>query len=375
MMRWFVDYIIKKFKLRVRLLLLFVVPVLISYIASVSLSFVHLNNLTEARLEQLRASAEAALKQSSVRSLIRGDIRDIKETAKSLVESTEINSVKVLDGDNKLFIESGTANPSFPHYITNIYYQPYISDSDDLATDKPRIIGTLHYQVDIDSLSSASLQVIYGEGWIIAISCIILIPLVIALYKSNTIPLSRIRLEINQLKNGHPIAKPGDESLDEFGQISSALYQASITITNQTNKIKEKNDQLQQKAIELEHQVKIATEAREAADRANTLKDRFVSNISHELKTPLSGILSGIDLSQSAFATLTMTIFELTSDLELSADQYKKISDIKKELKNIEATHNITYRSSILMRGIVDDLLSLVQDVYYDINCTDSYLI
>jgi|GEM_PF-2229017 len=77
--------------------------------------------------------------------------------------------------------------------------------------------------------------------------------------------------------------------------------------------------------------------AREAAERHNALRDQFVANISHELRSPLSGILgmthllerSGLSAQQSEYATL----------LDDSATTLLAIVDDLLDISRIEAGH------------------------------------
>ncbi|MBC2606256.1 response regulator [Pelagicoccus albus] len=57
--------------------------------------------------------------------------------------------------------------------------------------------------------------------------------------------------------------------------------------------------ELEVQALELEKQAEVLTEQRDLADQASKAKDRFLSVISHELRTPMNPILGFLDLLES----------------------------------------------------------------------------
>ncbi|QEP44628.1 response regulator [Ectothiorhodospiraceae bacterium BW-2] len=91
-------------------------------------------------------------------------------------------------------------------------------------------------------------------------------------------------------------------------------------IANQLE-MKRMRDLLNDRALQLEHEVQKRTEE---LQRALQVKQQFLSNISHELNTPINGILGMINL--------TMTCFELPADAQTYLELAFKSGDALNEI-------------------------------------------
>ncbi|MET1256981.1 ATP-binding protein [Aliikangiella maris] len=367
--------------LKGRSLLIFLLP---AFIFSVIYSVVTYSNykaITEARLIELKTTVESALSNASSQALRRGVKADLETLAKILIDETELKSVAVLDHENKAFISINESknNTNENRYVKQIFHNYTVvnknSDIDfgeELSEGEAKYLGSILYVIDEDSIHGESLlNVLTNSSLLLMITFIVCWPLFVALYKSYSKPLTEVVRNIMDFEKGELSWKDGiTEGDKEIVKINSALADAAEKIIEQTNQIKLDKQSLEQKAKELENQVMIATSAREAADKANEQKDIFVKNISHEMRTPLTGVVSGVDLLEQSLSGLLMQLMEIkrNSPINIKNDLDKVVSNFKDSVSCLD----ITKQSSSILTEMVNDVLESVQDMYQDISLRET---
>ncbi|MBU2710126.1 response regulator [Zooshikella harenae] len=159
-----------------------------------------------------------------------------------------------------------------------------------------------------DKVFDKEFQDIVKNKWLVVIVVSLLSVLIaIFLILSTVIPLKKITNAFRLLSIGElDIEIPGKHRKDELGELAftagilieksqqtaTLLENSKRLVTEQeaTNKaLKQEIEQRQQVEYDL-------VKAREAAELANYQKSLFVTNVTHELKTPLSGILGMLSL-------------------------------------------------------------------------------
>jgi len=369
-----INGLIKHISIKGRLLLMFLVPGVIYYVFSTALSFSHIQSLSNARVIELQAVVESAVGKTAAQFLRRGLKQDLGEVLKSLVSDTAIAGAVVFDIEDTVFAQAGAlnSNAGISVYTHEIYHQSVIPEFDDIdfnegvSKGRPELIGTLVFYVDKKSTLGQSWQPALEDSILLFITILICSPFFYALYQSFNKPLSSILRDILEFEQGNVewITRK-DTGDDEFARIEKTLKRVATTVIEQTRQISNANKTLKHRAYELERQVSIATEAREDADRANAQKDTFVANVSHEMRQPLVGIVSGVDLVEQFVLCAQNRLMELNRSV--SPEQYVMLTSVRADLKDAINGLGISKKYSKELTVMVDDLLASIQDMYQEI--------
>jgi signal transduction histidine kinase len=107
-------------------------------------------------------------------------------------------------------------------------------------------------------------------------------------------PLAQLQAGITSVRDGHlepiTVSKTGDE-IEFLGESFNRMIEA---LSASEKKIREQQEQLEQKVKERTDQLAEATRAAQAASQA---KSDFLANISHELRTPMNGVIGMLDIA------------------------------------------------------------------------------
>jgi signal transduction histidine kinase/CheY-like chemotaxis protein len=360
---------------------MFLVPGVIYYLFSTALSFSHIQSLSSAKVTELQAVIESAIGKTSGQFLSRGLTDDLENVLTSLVDNTAVSGAIVFDVDSSIFAQAGDLNltgdiKAFEHPI---YHQTIVPDfegidfNDGVSKSNPVQIGVLQFYVDIESTMDQSWKAAIGDSLMLLITILICSPFFFALYQSFHIPLSSILdniLKFEQGKYDWIEAHSGD---DEFSRVKQALVRVANTVNEQTKQISEANSALELRAFELERQIGFATEAREEADKATTQKDIFVANVTHEMRHPLVGVVSGVDLMEQFILCAQNRLMELNR--EATPEQHILLKSIRADLKDAINGLSISKKCSKELTLMVDELLASIQDMYHEITLHPSTFI
>ena len=100
------------------------------------------------------------------------------------------------------------------------------------------------------------------------------------------------------------------------------------------------------------------TEAKQRADEANRAKDRFLANVSHEMRTPLNGVIAMADLLRET--TLDMRQADMVDTLATSAQlALKQVEDVLNAAK-IEAGRVQAIAKPFDLAKLVEDTVKVV---------------
>ncbi|MFT7224363.1 MAG: signal transduction histidine kinase/ActR/RegA family two-component response regulator, partial [Cellvibrionaceae bacterium] len=172
-------------------------------------------------------------------------------------------------------------------------------------------------------------------------------------------PLRHIMSDLAKFKEeNYEFLSNHDLYIDEYAKLSEALSTAGASITKAKNEIIEKNKSLREKVV-------LLTEARNTADEANSRKDVFVKNMTHELKTPLSGAISGNDLLENY-------LYELLSMLDSEEVIESKLYKMRESIFNCIRFVDISNRGISQVNSLVDNILLSIQDISENIYIQNS---
>jgi signal transduction histidine kinase len=146
------------------------------------------------------------------------------------------------------------------------------------------------------------------------------------------------------LSYGQLERRVGISGAKEIAVLSTAFNQMAQQLKSQFDFLENINEELENRVEERTVELKAA---KEAAEIANQTKDRFLANISHELCTPLKGILGYAQISQRSISEVNLD--------EINNSDWKKIKyDQLHNLKIIE-------QSSNHVSSLIGDILDFTQ--------------
>lgn len=333
----------------------------------------HLNGLKEEKLNSIKLVVEKLITQSADHALRRGDSSQLKTAIKSLIENTEVDGVVVFDENDTVFLSVGKSNLdsgqeviSFTASIVRETLSPNVESDDLFESDKTTVSseriksGKVTVYINQGKISDIVWKTIVQRSYLLIIAAILALPAVFVLVRSISVPLKRINEDVDRFTDGDYSAFEGKDFAgagfkDEIANLSSALSQAANSIVSKTAQIEKQNEELSYRSVELENQFKVAVEARRQADEALASKDKFLANLYHELKTPLTGSISGFELLEEQLYQ------SLSSFLELpSLNTHDRVIIREKLLKMIQCA-DITKYSNNQIDRLVSDLLSVLE--------------
>lgn len=147
-------------------------------------------------------------------------------------------------------------------------------------------------------------------------------------------------------------------------RITDSFNELSDHKINLENKVKERTAELELKNEELLESQEIANIARKNAEEANREKSMLLANISHELKTPLNGIMGLIYLSRLKVDDEEV-VKNLSNIQEYSETLLRMINDLLDTSKR-DSIHLKIENSTFNLRDLLDSL-----NQFYTIQCAD----
>ena len=162
------------------------------------------------------------------------------------------------------------------------------------------------------------------RNYVIIVSFIGIAVIALLLYvitRNLTWPILRLADFAKQVGEGNfNVEVPEAKSGDEIG-ILSAAFKTMLARTNHLiSKLTKNSEELAKKNEHLGELNEMLTEAREQAEASNRAKSEFLSNMSHEMRTPLNAIVGMSAIGRKA------------KDAEKKEDAFKKIEEASSHL-------------------------------------------
>ena len=179
------------------------------------------------------------------------------------------------------------------------------------------------------SLTTAQWQTLLG-GWVVVV---VVAGMAVLLRRKIAAPIRRLTTATARIVEGDFDTKAKVESGDEIGTLAIAFNQM-------TDSLKQSRQELENYNRNLERQVEERTvalaQAKDAAEAANRAKSDFLAKMSHDLRTPLNGILGIAQILQDSKAATTREREEIDIIYQSGQHLLDLIDDIL-DLSKIEA--------------------------------------
>ncbi len=257
------------------------------------------------------------------------------ELVNGLIESPLILSASIVDSDNLILAKAGTSNsPDEQRQFTDLFFGTTRTYHQQLSVpyDLEEELGTLTITADTspsgqEFLDRAVLTLVFG----LVRTLLLALALQSMFYLMLTKPLLKLTRHVKRVRKGtahKTLEISRKHQKDEIGLLTSAfnefqddiekqLYHRSLAenelrkhsrdlevrIAERTQELQENNNALFKANAELE-------QARQAALHSAKIRGEQLSNLSHDIRTPLNGILG---------------MLELTINEELTGKQYERL--------------------------------------------------
>lgn len=224
-------------------------------------------------------------------------------------------------------------------------------------------IGSIYLLSDIDSLYSRLGMIVYGA----LIAFLLLFVLAWALARWIQKPLLKPLLQLSGVmvevgRSDDYSIRANKNSSDEVGQLVDGFNRMLTQIEQQREKLVRHTDELEEtveaRTAQLQDMVVQLEHARKQADAANQAKSDFLSKMTHELRTPLIGVLGMNELLQRT--PLDEQQMLLTETVQKSgADLLTLIGDVL-DLSKIEAGKLELEAAPVNLFEVIEDVVCLL---------------
>ncbi|MFC1354325.1 MAG: response regulator [gamma proteobacterium symbiont of Clathrolucina costata] len=334
----------------------------------------HMNDIAEEKRHGIVFVVNELLTKTADQALWRGNAGQLESVMDTLISSTQIRKITVFDVKGEIFTEksgSPIRSNNIEKIEVNVLRKRVAADFGDIELDLESVkdevvkLGTIHVEIDKEAISDVVWSAMMEKSYALFIAVILSIPVSYLLAMSLVRPLRGIMSDLQNFESGEYKTHDGHHKYkDEYALLSRALIRAGESIERKTDEIKSANCELKKYSEDLETQIAIAIDARKAADEANARKDIFVANISHELKTPLTGVVSGLDLVEQNIFQVLSRVEDLSNEKPIG---YKTKKELRDDLFQVVKCVDIAKYSGAQIEAMVNEILASIQDIYDEV--------
>lgn len=173
---------------------------------------------------------------------------------------------------------------------------------------------------------------------------------------------NRLKASLDSLRGGQqsPPATPATSlsaGWAEFEELTADVTETTGLLTEQSRALKELTMSLEKKVEERTAELKIA---RDQALEATRLKSQFLANVSHEVRTPLNGLIGMTSLLQTM--ELTPEQQEYVEAMRCSGEALVAIINDILDFSKIEAGKLQLMVTDLNVRTVVNDVVSILDE-------------
>jgi signal transduction histidine kinase len=336
---------------------------------------------SRAALIQEVSTLASSLATNSSRSLVLGKYSEIEETLSSLRQQKNIHAAYLFDLSGKPVAEYLNQNNSdliltslktdftrdgTPFLLPDEEHQ--IFDSNHLSCFVPvyfadKSVGSIYLLSDLSTLYARLKGVAYG--FILAFVLLLLGSWQLARWvqKPLSTPLVKLSDVMGQVSESKNYSIRAEKmSTDEVGSLVDGFNRMLEQIEQQQDELILHQAELEQtvteRTAELRETVDQLDQARHLADSANEAKSEFLSKMTHELRTPLIGVLGMNELLQRT--DLDERQMLLTDTVQKSGEELLKLISDVLDISRIEAGRLVLEPAAVDLHQIVEDVACLL---------------
>jgi two-component system, OmpR family, sensor histidine kinase TorS len=235
------------------------------------------------------------------------DSEQLELQLKGIMNFSNVNAVTLHSADWQNDIIVGDKAP-ISHNSSGTTLPIYYIDRDGRQTD--RLLGELTVYHDMAAIQSkllrSAIEIALFQSLLVLINGVLLLLIVhfmvtrhLEYMASYTRSIGAGNLQ-QKLVLPHKTARPDSDEIDSVVNAMNDMREAILADIKQKDVIEAElryhRDQLQE---QVSRRTRRLQDAKETAEKANLAKSQFLATMSHEIKTPLNGILGMVELLQS----------------------------------------------------------------------------